>query len=321
MIFFDDNSIELDENNEENKSNFIPSVNDPENIYKAVSENFDWGRQKEKSEGLFDDEGEIPEHNYCLNIKSKIKPEVLNLIEKNENKITKPTTLATPVKNFDLKKPEIFCSNQVAEDVNNSPKKILQKKRGRKNINQSKKKGEHNKYSPDNMMRKIKTYIMGEILFRLNESLIDKINRFYKISSEINENLKKNFNIELMQRTICDIFLKTKLSDKYRKNKINYFNNILIEKIYKEKKEIQTIAILEKKYIDIINEIKEKDLRGFLSKIAEKENEEEKEKKEQYINGLEKIFINYENWFKSKRGRASKKKKNEEKSGKKMKKS
>ena len=160
------------------------------------------------------------------------------------------------------------------------------------------------------MMRKIKTNLLDYIVNYLNESLEDKTFKFYKISSDISENLKKDFNIALMKRTLYDIFKKTKLSNKYRKKKHNTFNSSLIDKIYKEKTEIKTIEILEKKYIEIINEIKENNLKEFMEKIEEKEKIDEAEIFGIYIKSLEELFKDYENWFKSKRGRASRISKN-----------
>ena len=84
----------------------------------------------------------------------------------------------------------------------------------------------------------------------------------------------------------------------------------MIDKIYKEKTEIKTIEILEKKYIEIINEIKENNLKEFMEKIEEKEKIDEAENFGIYIKSLEELFKDYENWFKSKRGRASRISKN-----------
>ena len=159
------------------------------------------------------------------------------------------------------------------------------------------------------MMRKIKTNLLDYTVNYLNESLEDKTLKFYKISSDISENLKKDFNMQLMKRTLYDIFKKTKLSNKYRKKKYNNFNSSLIDKIYKEKIEIKTIKILEKKYIEIINEIKENNLKEFMEKIEEKEKADEAENNSEYIKSLEELLKNYENWFKNKRGRASRKSK------------
>lgn len=308
MIIFND-SVEINEGHDGDKSIFEALGNNYEDLSKAMNINFDWDKQeKEKNESLLD---ENHHQIYCLNCKPKIQSETLFLIEKNENKITKPTTLTNQIKKAEDIKLPFALSIKPEENDNNKPKKLLCKKRGRKNNNpEKKKKVEHDKYSQDNMMRKIKTNLLDYIVNYLNESLEDKTFKFYKISSDISENLKKDFNIALMKRTLYDIFKKTKLSNKYRKKKHNNFNSSLIDKIYKEKTEIKTIEILEKKYIEIINEIKENNLKEFMEKIEEKEKIDEAENFGIYIKSLEELFKDYENWFESKRGRASRKSKN-----------
>ena len=310
MICLSDDSFEMNEENREKKSFFHECENNFEDINKALFDNFDWAKQVEEKNGsLFE---ENPQQYYSLNIKPKIQQETLFLIEKNYNKITKPTTLSNQIKNVEDKQTKNSIHFKIEEKMSNYPKKLLPKKRGRKANNpENDQKQVHDKYSPDNIMRKIKTNLMDYIVNELNESLEDKTHKFYKVSSSISENLKKDFNLELMERTISDIFIKTKLSNKYRKNKNNSFNKDLIDKIYKEKVEIKTINILEKKYIEIINEIKENGLKDFLNKIKAKVIFNENEKVDEYINSLEEIFNDYEKWFKSKKGRTTGKNKSE----------
>ena len=64
---------------------------------------------------------------------------------------------------------------------------------------------EHDKFKPDNIMRKIKTFIFKYILEILNNSLKISSSRFYPLNTELNENLKKDFNEKLLDRTIYDI--------------------------------------------------------------------------------------------------------------------
>ena len=101
-------------------------------------------------------------------------------------------------------------------------------------------KGNHTKFTDDNMMRKIKCHFFNHINTSLNNSLIDKKESFLKLDNLINENLKKDFNMELMSKTIKDIYQNSKISNKY-KNKKNDSNKELVEKIYTENKEIETI--------------------------------------------------------------------------------
>lgn len=165
----------------------------------------------------------------------------------------------------------------------------------------------HDKYSEDNLMRKIKSNIMDYILNKLNCSLYNKSYKFIRIDKHINENLKKDFNIKLMNQTILNIIYNSEISSIYKK--FNHDNRTLLNKIIAENLEIKTIKILKMKFIDIINEIREKNLDYFLNKIEEKENRIKKnENINEYINSLKNLFFNYENWFFNKQGRNRKNK-------------
>ena len=74
----------------------------------------------------------------------------------------------------------------------------------------------HGKYSENNMMRKIIVYIMLFILNFLNYSLKNKKYKFYRIDKKIMECLKKYFNLNLLNRTVKDIFSNEITSKKYK---------------------------------------------------------------------------------------------------------
>ena len=83
----------------------------------------------------------------------------------------------------------------------------------------------------------------------------------------------------------------------------------MIKKIYNEKVEIKTMEILEKKYINIINEVQQNCLNEFLKKIEEKEKENISQDVDEYMETLKNLLMDYENWFKNKKGRAKRKSK------------
>ena len=78
-------------------------------------------------------------------------------------------------------------------DENNTNKKMG--RRLKKQIYNSKAK--HDKFSEDNIIRKIKTYIFKYILHLLNESLEKSKYKFYPLNTELNTNIKRlnKFNI------------------------------------------------------------------------------------------------------------------------------
>ena len=147
-------------------------------------------------------------------------------------------------------------------------------------------------------MRKIKTFLFIYISKSLNKSLKDKSCKFYRLNKHLNEDIKKDFNENLLNRTIYDIY---KNPDKSRKTDI--LNKKLIDKIYKEKTETETIKILEIKYIDILNIIRNRDLNYFLNKIKEKEIKNGNNYINSYMEAIEDLLFNYEIWFENKKGR------------------
>ena len=172
----------------------------------------------------------------------------------------------------------------------------------------------HDKFREDNIMRKIKYNISEYIIDKLNSSLKNKKKNFRKLDSCLNEKLKKDFNINLMERTIMDILLNFPLNNKYKKDIDS--NKTLINKILEENREIQVINILNMKYIDIINEIRydEENLYFFLEKIRDKEKvikQKYGNDIEKYVKSIKDLLMKYDSYFKSKSGRKSKSKKND----------
>jgi hypothetical protein len=168
----------------------------------------------------------------------------------------------------------------------------------------------HTKDNEDNIMRKIKTFVFQYILRLLNDSLIDKNKEFYPLETELNENLKKDLNVQLLNRTILDIYENSKLNDRHKFR--GAANKILIKKILEENVEIKTIKILSMTYKDILDQIREKDSSFFLEEIRKKESRKKKNTPEiinSYLKKLEDLLFSYENWFGSKLGRNSEKRK------------
>lgn len=175
----------------------------------------------------------------------------------------------------------------------------------------------HDKFSDDNLMRKIKSNITNYIITELNNSLRYKKYKFLKWQKDLTENLKKVFNIELLDRSIMDIISNTPIAKKYKKIDKDS-NKKLVQKILEENRESKTIAIFNKKYIDIINEIRfdENNVYFFLKKIKEKEKNVKQNNNidiEKYIKLIKDLLYNYEKYFYDKVGRQNNTKKNKSK--------
>ena len=117
------------------------------------------------------------------------------------------------------------------------------KKRGRKKVGEiPNEKSKHDKLSDDNKIRKIKGFLLEYILKKLNESIKFSSSRFRPLNKTMKESLKKSENIALLDAYIKDIFSNTKMNKVSEKK--GESNKKLIEKIYEENIEIDTIRIL-----------------------------------------------------------------------------
>ena len=189
-------------------------------------------------------------------------------------------------------------------------KKEKQKNKGRHKKNDIRNdendENKHDKFSEDNLMRKIKTYIFNTILNVLNKSLKDRSQKFFKLEPKLNESMKKDLNEKLMNQKIKEIYINNEISKRY-KTETNCNNNInLIKKIYEEKKEIDTIKILETEYIDYVTYLQKYEMGNFLRKMRNKEIKNPDLDVDRYINSLKSMFLNYAKWFNDKKGRKSK---------------
>ncbi len=219
-----------------------------------------------------------------------------------DNKKTKPTTMTNPVKEKKEENTEIIVPNLIQEENEIKLKELLNKKKGRKSKEDNSKSNEHSvhtKKKEDNIMRKIKVKIIELSVKFLNDSLKDKTEIFYKIDKSISENLKRDFNLKLMEQTLLYIFSTSGINGRYK----NHSNVALIQKILLEGKEEETIKLLNKKYIEVVYMIQENHLDEFLRTIERKEINMEKSSVDEYMNSLKKVFMEYENWFKDKKGR------------------
>ena len=248
----------------------------------------------------------------------------LNNFQNDENKFYKTNTHNTDERNNikmrivsnsnDLRKDQdnkyafinnILYSNKDIIDTSKEMIKIKEdneaKKGRRKKYELYEDEAKHNKFREDNIMRKIKGFILRYILDLLNKSLIGKHYKFYPLNAEFNENLRKDLNEDLLKRKISDIFENTELN---KKNiKFENPNKKLIHKILEEKIETKTIFILNLSFNDILDFIRENDSEKFLEKIREKEqknNEDDDEYVEEYMEEVSRLLNGYEKWFEKK---------------------
>jgi len=230
-------------------------------------------------------------------------PKDQNNNEEKDNQVFTSTKITFPkIANKINDNKEII--NIILEESKNENKN-KGKKLGRKRKNEERE-AFHTKDRDDNQMRKVKTYIMNFILDYLNKSIVYNRKKFLKINKNVNQCLRKDFNMSLMQMTIKDIFVQNKINETYNDfNKERNLNQDLIKEIFEKNEDIETIKILNMKYIDLVIIYRTEFLNQFISDLTKKEirAEGKKEKVESYVEQLKYLLLNYEDWFEQKKGK------------------
>ena len=266
--------------------------------------------------------------NLFLNKKTKREEEI-----KHENKSSNKDNTNNSIINIETKLNKNKELNK-KEELNNINNKNLiyninlkkkEAKKGRKNKN-SDEESKHDKYGEDNIVYKIKSSIFNDyIIDTIKENSINKDIDLKKLQTkEFTHDVTKQNNEILFPMKIKDILSEHPISTKYSTFD-RFENKKIIEKIYRENKEINVIKILEltfeellilyrrslkdpedmKKFegikakiegLDLENENKYKDF-GYLIKQLEKNHEKK------YIEKVKKTCIGYENFFFDKKER------------------
>ena len=250
---------------------------------------------RERQEGFMIKSGENIEDKLNENIQNDLELKILDEKKNNNNKV-------------DLQKDSTGMSSKLlTKKTNRTNNPNSDKKQGRKAKNDEEK-GDHDKYVEDNMMRKIKSNFLRYIHDNINENICNKDNKLLRLDSGLNEKLKRDFNLELMDKTMKNLYENTKISKKY-KTKNSDENQKLINKIYYEEcdKESKAILLLNKTYRESYRSFIENYLNEFLDKVRREEENNLKESEENnidvYIENLRKLCLSYEEWFYNKRGR------------------
>ena len=269
----------------------------------------------------------VPKEEKNVILENKINP-VENLQKIKLNELPDNNTISQGKIQIEIEKEKILEDNK---DNNDNNKKNKAPKYGRKTDKEKKNgnNGKHTKKDKDNQMRKIKSFFGKSIYKYLKSSFIEETD-LLKLEIDINKNLKRDFNLLLFKRTLKDIYSKSNISYKYKLKNVET-NEALINKIYKEKKEIEVIKILNLTYgeifeifrqkltlkplsselkskiqgINILNKERFYNVEIFLKKIREEEKKKGESKKdiEEYIEDIKSLIIGFEDWFSNKIGR------------------
>lgn len=185
----------------------------------------------------------------------------------------------------------------------------------------------HTKYAKDNMTRKLKPILFDALINLLNNSQkeenpdIPGNNLKYnyskiillKTESSIKYEIKANFNRKLLSTPLKDIF-SSKIFGRCKHYSKDH-NKIAIEKIYSQKEETKTKAILERTFQECLEHFRGTkyfpELKGLEDEyqklfIQMEGNGEEKK----YINDFKDFINNFEIYYKNKKSRKRNKKSN-----------
>lgn len=175
-------------------------------------------------------------------------------------------------------------------------------KKGRKTIS-SKIKAIHTKFSYDNILRKIKVKFFKKLIHCINNIILlkyrSKIKTFVPLEGKISQNNGINFNSELLNLKIKDLFLNFGISRKFKNSK-NDNNKEVIKKIYEENL-TEIIELLEMTFLEVFSIFraskKGKNLFGLESLDQVIEEIKNKEKDDEYIDMFRNIAMNYEKYY------------------------
>jgi len=221
------------------------------------------------------------------------------------------------------KKEEIILDKNYIESIQFKVKeKILSKRpfKEKKNLGRKKKQyeglGEHNEFSDDNIIRKIKRAVLQNVRIYINQ----KINSIYKYENEkqINENklfkLKQNhpissrsaYNKDFLEKTLVVIFSRD-ISSKYSRHPSTH-NKKLIESLINDKDEKKRSIfnkIFHLTFIDCLNHFRgskkfeELDGMNNLEDYLKEQRHNDDDDDEEYcslfkyfVNNFEKIILN-----------------------------
>jgi len=337
---FNNNMMFLNDNNEntslQNQKADLPTINNNENLC-LDEQDTKWKTLKENNNFLLPHAQAKPD----IDIKDENKncfslEEIKDILKNNQicEKLKKNKIIEdAEYKLFNKKRKRENDNEEKNEDddlsIENKDEDVKKSKRGRKikdKDNTNLNKIEHNKYSEDNIIKKIKTKILWYPLLFLNNILKTTIGdkcKLYKLAHKYSTQIKKEIDLFYLKMSLKDLY-SFDVSPKIGNIPSNY-NKIIINKIL-EKKELVEYPTIKfaldlkfEKWMELftykksINEII-KDYEGFesvnieiikksLIGVEELLKEILEKNDQQYCSIFSFLLYNYEKWFSIRKGR------------------
>ena len=276
---------------------------------------------QEKEESIFEMEENKSDKNESIFLKLNNQNNNINKnikeINLESSKIEKTTLEKTKLVE-NLFQPNLYINLNISEPIEPiSEKKFLQKKRGRKSKSEknNEENGEHNKYSNDNMQRKIKHLIIKNTQDLINYNISEKdfsSPKLLTLNQEQIFNSKVEFNKAFLQKTLKDIFSEN-ISNRYHKP--SDYNKTLIDNLINSGKEENKIffkKLFDVKFIECLEHFRKskeievlKGLTLFDDLINYKKDKNFEDKA--YVKGIRELLMNYETIIGQKKERNRKK--------------
>ena len=310
--------------------------NEGENCFNPYSESEEkdekkWLSDSSKNKDINNEEKNNPEKLHDGN--ALVVPEAKNevLLLENGTYITTSNALQKEVLNKYLRSTEVKEEETVGIQLSKrkrkrrTKKEVLKEKMNKKTepkiikkTGRRKKKGKdnlkddakHSKDAFDNIVKLINTGIINSVRIWINKSFIDKNYNFInknkknikefikKISPKIiSNNTKKNIRLEILDKTLKEIFSSNPLSKKYTKFPKNYNNN-LIEIIYQKDEQPLVKFILDLSFLECLNYFNGETTDEKMTNLIKKKYNFDDLKIKEFLGNFEKIDILYDKLYK-----------------------
>jgi len=247
-----------------------------------------------------------------------IKKENKVIIKENDEEISHSLNFETNKEKCDKNSVELKTKEMTSIEIPKIEKKFLVKKRYFNVDSKKKKTGrkpknpvsnvEHTKYSDDNILRKIKVKFFHKLVKYINNKITSKYNGIVKIlkplKGEISQDNTINFNRQLMDSKLKDIFSNNEINGKFKLYEKDYNKNV-IDEIYQNNIQ-ELINIFELTFLEAFNIFRDKNETKFsdFAKLNTVVDELKlKENDNNYVDKFQNVAINFENYYLQKKAR------------------
>ena len=238
------------------------------------------------------------------------------IIKENDEKISHSFNFETNEEKVDKNVIEQKTKEMTSIEIKSDQKFIVKKryfnvdskkKTGRKPKNPTSN-AEHTKYSEDNILRKIKVKFFKKLIKYINKKIESKYNGIVKIlkplKGEISQDNTINFNRQLMDSKLKDIFAYNELNGKFKLCEKDYNKNV-IDGIYQNNIQ-ELINIFELTFLEAFNIFRnanETEFSDFEKLNIVVDELKLKENDNNYIDKFQNVVMDFENYYLQKKAR------------------